>query len=130
MSVITVAAAVIVNAQKQLLVVRKKNTACFMQVGGKLEVGELPEHAMAREIEEEIGSPVEIKSFLGTYMTDTANEPDCQLKSYVFHVELKAEPHIHAEIEEMKWVDLNDQCTLLAPLTRQVVMPWCLENLV
>ena len=50
MKVITVAAAIIVNEQQQLLLVRKQNTACFMQVGGKLEPNEEPEQTMLREI--------------------------------------------------------------------------------
>ena len=48
MKVITVAAAVISNAQQQLLLVRKQNTAFFMQVGGKLEINEDPEQALLR----------------------------------------------------------------------------------
>ena len=51
---ITVAAAIIVNERQQLLLVRKQNTACFMQVGGKLEPNEAPEQTMLREIREEI----------------------------------------------------------------------------
>ena len=43
MKIITVAAAIILNSDQQLLVVRKKNTDCFMQVGGKLEPDEAPE---------------------------------------------------------------------------------------
>ena len=54
MNVITVAAAVILNTQNQLLLVRKKNTQFFMQVGGKLELNEAPEQTMIREISEEI----------------------------------------------------------------------------
>ena len=80
-NIITVAAAIILNAKQQLLVVRKQHTACFMQVGGKLEPNEAPETTMLREI------------------------------------------------AEMKWVDLDDQDTLLAPLTREVVMPWLKQYL-
>ncbi len=40
MKTITVAAAVILNEQNQLLLVRKRNTHAFMQVGGKLEPNE------------------------------------------------------------------------------------------
>ena len=46
MNIITVAAAIILNDQNQLLLVRKKNTASFMQVGGKLEENESPEQTM------------------------------------------------------------------------------------
>jgi len=41
--VITIAAAIILNEQNQILLVRKKDTDFFMHVGGKLEPNELPE---------------------------------------------------------------------------------------
>ncbi|NLN58316.1 MAG: NUDIX domain-containing protein [Gammaproteobacteria bacterium] len=121
---ITVAAAIILNAEQQLLVVRKRHTHCFMQVGGKLEPNEAPEHTMLREIAEDIGCQAKIQQFVGRYETATANEPDCCLVSYVYLVQIDQVPQIAAEIAEMKWVDLDDQDTLLAPLTREVVMPW------
>ena len=34
-----------------------------------------------------------------------------------------------ADIAEMKWIDLDHDQTLLAPLTREVVIPWCRANL-
>ncbi len=91
MNVITVAAAIILNQHKQLLLVRKRNTQFFMQVGGKLEPNEAPEQTMIREIAEEISA--------------------------------------NAEIAEMKWIDLDDEQTLLAPLTKEVVIPWCKQYL-
>lgn len=129
MKQITVAAAIISNEQQQLLVVRKQNTHCFMQVGGKLEVNEPPEQTMLREIEEEIGCQASIQQFIGKFHTATANEPDHELISYVYHVQVQGQPRIDAEIAEMKWVDLSDVQTQLAPLTREIVMPWCVKNL-
>ena len=126
---ITVAAAVILNEQNQLLLVRKQNTEAFMQVGGKLESNEAPEIAIQREILEEIACESEIKQFIGRFETAAANEPDHLLVSYVYEVKLKQTPRIAAEIAEMKWIDLEDQVTLLAPLTQQVVIPWCQQNL-
>ena len=126
---ITVAAAVILNEQNQLLLVRKQNTEAFMQVGGKLESNEAPEIAIQREILEEIACESEIKQFVGRFETAAANEPDHLLVSYVYEVKLKQTPRIAAEIAEMKWIDLEDQVTLLAPLTQQVVIPWCQQNL-
>ena len=130
MKTITVAAAIIVNKAQQLLLVRKKNTACFMQVGGKLEPNEAPEVTMLREIAEEIGTSAQIEQFIGRFETQTANEPDHQLVSYIYHVTLAQAPKIAAEIAEMKWVDLDDQDTALAPLTQQVVLPWVKQHLV
>ena len=126
---ITVAAAVILNEQNQLLLVRKQNTEAFMQVGGKLESNEAPEIAMQREILEEIACESEIKQFIGRFETAAANEPDHLLVSYVYEVKLKQTPRIAAEIAEMKWIDLHDQTTVLAPLTKEVVIPWCQQNL-
>ena len=126
---ITVAAAVILNEQNQLLLVRKQNTEAFMQVGGKLESNEAPEIAIQREILEEIACESEIKQFIGRFETAAANEPDHLLVSYVYEVKLKQTPRIAAEIAEMKWIDLDDQTTVLAPLTKDVVIPWCQQNL-
>ena len=126
---ITVAAADILNEQNQLLLVRKQNTEAFMQVGGKLESNEAPEIAMQREILEEIACESEIKQFIGRFETAAANEPDHLLVSYVYEVKLKQTPRIAAEIAEMKWIDLDDQTTVLAPLTKEVVIPWCQQNL-
>ena len=129
MKIITVAAAIILNEKNQLLLVRKQNTEAFMQVGGKLESNEAPEIAIQREILEEIACESEIKQFVGRFETAAANEPDHLLVSYVYEVKLKQTPRIAAEIAEMKWIDLEDQVTLLAPLTQQVVIPWCHHNL-
>lgn len=129
MKTITVAAAVILNEQNQLLLVRKQNTQAFMQVGGKLELNEAPEIAIQREILEEIACESKIKQFIGRFETAAANEPDHLLVSYVYEVKLKQTPRIAAEIAEMKWIDLEDQVTLLAPLTQHVVIPWCQQNL-
>lgn len=129
MNTITVAAAIILNAEQQLLLVRKQNTQCFMQVGGKLESCEPPEQAICREILEEIGCPAQIKQFVGRFETATANEPDYRLVSYVYYVQLDQDPQVQAEIAEMKWIALDDEKTRLAPLTTEVVIPWVKQHL-
>lgn len=129
MKQITVAAAIILNDHNQLLLVRKNATEYFMQVGGKLEPNELPEQTMLREIREEIGSNANLKSFVGRFETRAANEKDHLLISYVYQVELSELPKIDAEIAEMKWIDLDDTETLIAPLTAEIVIPWCQEYL-
>ena len=124
MKTITVAAAIILNEQHELLVVRKKHTAFFMQVGGKLEPNEAPEITMLREIQEEIGCAAQIEQFIGRFEMAAANEVDHLLVSYVYLVQLQGEPKIDAEIAAMQWVSLDDTQTKLAPLTREVVIPW------
>ena len=78
MKVITVAAGIVMNEQQQLLLVRKKNTSCFMQVGGKLEVNELPEQTIIREIEEEIDSKIDELISLKLEATGLINKLDVQ----------------------------------------------------
>ncbi|ENV42933.1 NUDIX hydrolase [Acinetobacter schindleri] len=129
MKVITVAAGIVLNEAQQLLVVRKKGTSCFMQVGGKLEPNEAPEETIVREIQEEICCQAEVQQFVGRFETNTANEPDHQLVSYVYLVKLDQMPKIEAEIAEMKWIDLNEQDLALAPLTTEIVIPWVKSNL-
>ncbi len=129
MKVITVAAGIVLNEAQQLLVVRKKGTSCFMQVGGKLEPNEAPEVTIVREIQEEICCQAEVQQFVGRFETNTANEPDHQLVSYVYLVKLDQMPKIEAEIAEMKWIDLNEQDLALAPLTTEIVIPWVKSNL-
>ncbi|ATO19483.1 DNA mismatch repair protein MutT [Acinetobacter sp. LoGeW2-3] len=129
MKVITVAAGIVLNEAQQLLVVRKKGTSCFMQVGGKLEPNEAPEVTIVREIQEEICCNAEVQQFIGRFETKTANEPDHQLVSYVYLVKLDQMPKIEAEIAEMKWIDLDERDLSLAPLTTEVVIPWVKSNL-
>ncbi len=124
MKQITVAAGIVLNAKQQLLLVRKHNTRFFMQVGGKLESDEAPEQCILREIAEEIGCQAKIVQAVGRFETAAANEPDHLLVSHVFQVELDSAPQIAAEIAELKWIDLDDQTTPLAPLTREIVLPW------
>lgn len=129
MKTITVAAAIIVNDQNQLLLVRKQKTQYFMQVGGKLEENEAPVDAMLREIKEEIGVDASIDQFIGRFETPAANEPDHLLVSYLYQVSFDGVPKVDGEIAEMKWIDLSDQDTFLAPLTTEIVIPWCQKYL-
>lgn len=128
-NVITIAAAVILNEDNQLLVVRKKNTKFFMHVGGKLESNESPEAALFREVHEEIGCDIDILSYIGKYETLAANESNHALISYLYQVRLKNEPKVQAELAELRWMDLNSSELALAPLTKDISIPWCKQLL-
>ena len=56
---IRIAAAIIRDDGGRLLLVRKRGTKAFMQAGGKIEPGELPAAALARELREELGIVVD-----------------------------------------------------------------------
>ncbi|MCK0116414.1 ADP-ribose pyrophosphatase YjhB (NUDIX family) [Isoptericola sp. CG 20/1183] len=114
MRTIHVVAAVIVRDGRFLLV-RKRGTSAFMQVGGKPEPGESPVQALVRECAEEIGLVVDPDAAvpLGSFSASAANEPDHVVVADAFAVELPAgfEPEPRAELAELVWVDPADPVT-------------------
>lgn len=122
-TVIRIVAAVVVDEHGRLLLVRKRGTTAFMQPGGKLEPGESPVDALAREVREELGAGITDVRELGHHTAIAANEPGHTVEADLFFVRLDGVPQIAAEIEEMAWVDPHDPGGIeLAPLTRDTVL--------
>lgn len=119
-----IAAALIEDAEGRLLLVRKRGTQAFMQAGGKLEPGESPAAALARELEEELGrAPTRLEP-LGEFSAPAANEPGHGLRAHLFRAELEGPLRAAAEIAELRWVTPAEALALpLAPLTRDQVLP-------
>ncbi|MHA3736498.1 NUDIX hydrolase [Pseudomonas sp. Eth.TT006] len=129
---IRIAAALLLNAKGQTLLVRKRGTAAFMQPGGKIEAHELPLHALSRELEEELGLLIDPAqaAFLGQFSAPAANEPGCIVQAEIFQVTIDAEVTPAAEIEEVIWVDpATDPAVVLAPLTRDLILPFYRNSL-
>lgn len=127
-TLITIAAALLLNERQQLLLVRKRGTTAFMQPGGKVNRGEQPLDALVRELNEELGLVIapEEATFLGHYQAPAANEPGCTVDCALYRVELKPGDRAiaAAEIEEALWVSLAESYKVeLAPLTRDVILP-------
>jgi 8-oxo-dGTP diphosphatase len=124
--VIRIAAALLIGADGRTLLVRKRGTQAFMQPGGKIEAGEPPALAMARELAEELGLMVEPgkAQFLGEFCALAANEPGFEVNCQLFRVDVDQLIEPAAEIEEVVWVDAGDVSHLhLAPLTRDSILP-------
>lgn len=118
--VIRVAAAVITDPEGRWLLVRKRDTAAYMQAGGKIEPGEDPRDAVVREIGEELAvvvDPARVRS-VGRREAAAANEPGHRLEAHVFAVDGVTGVVATAEIAEAVWVTPEEAARLpLAPLT-------------
>lgn len=124
---IHVSAAVIVDDDGRLLLVRKTGTTAFMQPGGKPEPGEMASETLSRELAEELGirvAPDELRP-LGAFTAAAANEPGFLVVADVFEVEIGAQtPVAAAEIAELRWVSRADAAGLeIAPLARENFLP-------
>lgn len=122
------AAAMIIDANHRLLLVRKRNTHKFMLPGGKIEIGESAIDALIRELNEEISLQITAQDavFIDAYEADAANEPDYKIQSQLFKITLKNPNTLHAqaEIEEMLWIEPNTLPDLpYAPLVLEHIFP-------
>ncbi len=125
-SPIRIAAAVIIDADGRLLLVRKRGTSAFMQPGGKIEPDELPINALVRELREELGLVIDPGApfWLGSFSAEAANEPGLIVNAELFAISLSSEPIPAAEIEDMIWLEPGPAGAIsLAPLTLETVLP-------
>ena len=131
--VIHIAAALLIGPDGRTLLVRKRGTTAFMQPGGKIEAQEQPVHALARELEEELGLLIDPAhaAYLGQFSAPAANEPGFVVQAELFQLAIAADVSPAAEIEEVIWIDpATDGDVLLAPLTRDLILPFYRASLI
>ena len=69
--------------------------------GGKIEEGETPQEALAREIKEELDTEIEVKDFLETVEYDY---PEFHLSMDCFFCTIKSGELVRKEHEAAKWL--------------------------
>ena len=124
--IIEVVAAVIHDARGQVLLVRKRGTAAFMQPGGKREPGEDDLDALGRELSEELGCRLvrETAVVQGIFQAPAAHEPGRIVRATLYGVDVTGELACLGEIAEMIWLDPESPGDVpLAALTRDAVLP-------
>ena len=127
-TVIRVVAAVIVDDDGRMLLVRKRGTEMFMQPGGKCEPGETWAAALVRELSEELGMTTDSATFeyLGLFHSTAANEKGHTLEAEMFRVPASADVAPLAEIDELAWVHPRDMESLpIAPLVWDHALRYC-----
>ncbi|USW02231.1 NUDIX domain-containing protein [Pseudomonas pergaminensis] len=126
-STIRIAAALLIGSDGQTLLVRKRGTQAFMQPGGKIDAGEQPADALARELHEELNLRIEPGAavYLGKFSAPAVNEPGFTVEAELFQVQIDVPVSPAAEIEEVRWIDpAGDGGLALAPLTRDLILPF------
>ena len=126
-STIRIAAALLIGSDGQTLLVRKRGTQAFMQPGGKIDAGEQPAEALARELYEELNVHIDPSDavYLGHFSAPAANEPGFIVEAELFQVHIDVTVTPAAEIEEVRWIDpAGDGGLHLAPLTRDLILPF------
>jgi 8-oxo-dGTP pyrophosphatase MutT (NUDIX family) len=108
---IRVAAVIIRDERGRVLTDRKGGTTHFMSVGGKREPHETYRQAAVRECHEELGvhlDPAKLKLY-GIFTAPAANEEGFQCEQTLFEYTdpLPTEPQASREIEELRWIDLE-----------------------
>lgn len=121
---IRIVAALIRDAQGNILLVRKNGSDFFMQPGGKSEPGESELDTLTRELQEEIGCTIKPGSavFLGRFRAPAANEPDHLVDAALYQAGILGPVRIAAEIAEFTWLNPAEPGQLaLADLTKQIL---------
>lgn len=96
-----------------------------MQPGGKVEPGEEPADTLARELGEELGLHLAPAGFehWGRFEAAAANEPNHLVDCDIYGVSIDSVPEVAAEIEELRWVALDESEITIAPLALEHVWP-------
>ncbi len=125
-------ALLVLNADKTaFLAVKKKDPKMqeWIMPGGKIEVGETPEEALVREIQEELGCEVAKGSleYINDYEAPAAGAPDILLHLKLYGGSISGEPKASSELSRLGWLTKEDTQNMEASET---IRDWIIPDLV
>ncbi|MDF2866913.1 MAG: mutT [Gammaproteobacteria bacterium] len=126
---IDVVVAIITNSHDEVLVARRaahKHLGGLWEFpGGKVEVGELLEHALSREIYEELGIKVQEAKL---FMQLTHSYPDKAITLHVWHVTQFQGEAYGKEQQPIAWIPKVELLNLPFPEANQAILQRFLAN--
>lgn len=125
---IIIASALLLNADKELLVVRKQKSQFYMLPGGKVESKETYIQTLLRELKEELNLNLKESNFeyLGQHETEAVNEANTIVQGNIFLLQkpLTSLPEAHAELAEVKFISKAEHTEIqLAHLLEEFALP-------
>ena len=130
MSGIAVVGAVIFQSGKILAAKRKQGKTLgglWEFPGGKIEGGESPIEALAREIKEELEAEIEV---VREIVTTVHHYDFATIELTTFQCELKGNHFVNKEHEEIKWLSVSDLGTVEWAPADTPTIEWIRRNLV
>ncbi|HKJ38294.1 MAG TPA: NUDIX hydrolase [Anaerolineales bacterium] len=92
----------VTNANGQVLMIKSPRYGDWEFPGGQVEESETLTHALAREIIEETGIMVKVRSLVGVY--SNTRKPSIVMMDFICEY-VSGEPAISAESSQVEWVD-------------------------
>lgn len=116
----------VIIRDRKFLVTRSAGKDIFIAPGGKLEAGETPEKALAREMMEEVQVKIDVSTLepLGTFRAQAAGKDTMTLEMDVFIIhDFEGEIIPSSEVEEIMWVNTETRGVQLGSIFEHEVMP-------
>ena len=102
---IVAAGAFVTNSQGRVLMIKSPRYGDWEFPGGQVEVGETIPHALEREVLEETGIVVRVKSLIGIY--SNTRKPSIVNLDFICEY-ISGEPKTSTESSQVEWVDRED----------------------